>query len=128
MYKLLKDINTILRIEDKATIPVNEENWDYKCYIAWIALGNIPEAADEPVIAIPQIISRFQAKAQLHNDGLLILVESMIAESGALVKLAWADAQDFNRQSPTLKAIGLQLNLSDEQLDTLFISASQITI
>ncbi len=65
MYKLSKDINSILRIEDKATIPVSMENADYKAYAKWCSLGNIPEPADEPVIAIPQIISRFQAKAVL---------------------------------------------------------------
>lgn len=127
MYKLTNNGN-IIRLSDKATIPMSEENSDYKNYLKWIEEGNTPEPVDIIPVPVPQIISRFQAKAQLHNDGLLILVESMIAESGALVKLAWADAQDFHRQSPTLKAIGLQLNLTDEQLDTLFIEASQITI
>ena len=127
MYKLTNNEN-IIRLSDKASIPMSEENGDYKNYLKWIEEGNTPEPVDIVPVPVPQIISRFQAKAQLHNDGLLILVESMIAESVALVKLAWADAQDFHRQSPTLKAIGLQLNLTDEQLDNLFIQASQITI
>jgi len=52
MYKLQKDslsqeINGVLRLSDNAFIPMDEQNSDYAAYLAWIAEGNTPEAADE---------------------------------------------------------------------------------
>lgn len=51
-YKLINDtltgnpIDSILRNEDKAQIPKDELNRDYQEYLAWLAEGNTPEAAD----------------------------------------------------------------------------------
>ena len=55
-YKLTKFTNsisgvttegdTIIRIADNAAIPKDEGNTDYQNYLAWVAEGNTPEAAD----------------------------------------------------------------------------------
>ena len=52
MYKLMKhpftgNVNIILRIEDNAFIPTNNDNTDYQAYLKWISEGNTPEPADE---------------------------------------------------------------------------------
>ena len=36
----------ILRKEDNVQIPKDEANTDYQAYLAWVAEGNTPEAAD----------------------------------------------------------------------------------
>ncbi len=78
--------------------------------------------------AVPQVVSRFQARAALHLAGLLDDVEAMMAlpETPALAKLAWADAQEFKRDSPSLLGIASALGLTDAQLDSLFITAAGI--
>ena len=38
--------DTIIRTTDNASIPKNEENMDYKAYLAWVAEGNTPDPAD----------------------------------------------------------------------------------
>ena len=53
-YKLTTDIyggpgNTVLRIEDSASIPLNPANIDYQEYLAWLAEGNEPLPADNAV-------------------------------------------------------------------------------
>jgi len=51
-YKKTKDsegnvrTNQIKRISDGAWIPFDEENKDYKDYLAWVADGNTPDPAD----------------------------------------------------------------------------------
>lgn len=47
-------------------------------------------------------------------------------ETPALAKLAWADAQEFERASPTIAALAGQISLTDAQLDELFITAAGI--
>jgi len=52
-YKLLPDdaktgakSTIILRKEDNVYIPMSQDNTDYQEYLAWVAEGNTPEAAD----------------------------------------------------------------------------------
>ena len=72
---------------------------------------------------IPSSVSRFQARAALHQSGKLSEVEAAIAESDLFTQMAWQDAQEFRRNSPTILALGDQLGLD---LDALFIAAAQI--
>ena len=39
-------VESIIRKEDGAMIPKDESNTDYQAYLAWVAEGNTPEAAD----------------------------------------------------------------------------------
>ena len=54
MYKQLKNIitgntqNAVERIADNAFIPFDPANVDYVAYLAWLAEGNEPLAADAP--------------------------------------------------------------------------------
>ena len=51
MYKLIKnmlgEINSVVRLEDFASIPFDPDNTDYQKYLKWVAEGNTPQPADE---------------------------------------------------------------------------------
>lgn len=82
-----------------------------------------PETGPEPV---PSVVSRFQARAALLQAGLLEQAETAVAAGDALGQLAWVDAQEFRRQSPTVAAIADALGLTNDQLDDLFRAAALI--
>ena len=38
--------SSVIKVDTMTYIPYDEENTDYKEYLAWVAEGNKPEAAD----------------------------------------------------------------------------------
>ncbi len=50
MYKLIYNpigvSNVVFRIADNTSIPFDPDNTDYQQYLAWLAEGNQPEAAE----------------------------------------------------------------------------------
>jgi hypothetical protein len=51
MYKLYKsfpsqEIVSVTRLADNTSIPFDPANTDYQAYLAWLAEGNTPEAAE----------------------------------------------------------------------------------
>lgn len=77
---------------------------------------------------VPRSVSRFQARAALHLAGLLNQVEALMTdpETDMLARLAWQDAQEFRRHSPTVAAMAAALGLDEAQLDALFTTAAGI--
>lgn len=85
---------------------------------------------------VPQIVSRFKARAALLStpslhEGFSNMLEEVDAfmnsdQVDSLARLAWTDAQEFNRTSPNILAISPLLDLSDDDLDQLFIAAAGI--
>lgn len=72
------------------------------------------------------VCSRFQAKAALQAAGLLTTIDGVVANSTDFVKLAWAEAIEFRRNSPTILALQAATELTDAQIDDLFRAAMEI--
>ena len=51
MYQLT-NTPTIIRLADHACIPPDPGNIDYVAYLDWVAAGNTPEPAPEPVAPV----------------------------------------------------------------------------
>jgi hypothetical protein len=97
------------------------------------ALMGVPAVIDAATLApqppaVPPSVSRFQARAALADAGLLSQVETLMADAATPLrtKLAWTDAQDFERSSPTVASMAAALGLTDTQLDQLFVTAKGI--
>lgn len=79
------------------------------------------------------VVSRLQARAALLQAGLLDKVEKAVngglltaSATDALTRLAWNEATEFRRNSPTIAAISGLLGFGPEALDELFRSARRI--
>lgn len=77
---------------------------------------------------IPQKVTAFQAKAALLHADYLDNVEALMAapETPRIVKLAWAEALHFERNSPTVAAMAAALGLTDAEIDALFSFAAEV--
>ena len=128
VYKL-NPINGDIQLENGDIISSPYEDPRYQDYAAWIQAGNIPEefTASE-VIEVPKKVTRFQARAALHFAGMLAMIEGYmhLETTPVMEKLAWNDALEFERESPLINALCSSFGLTSEQVDNLFIQASQI--
>lgn len=73
------------------------------------------------------VCSRFQAKAALLQAGLLSQVESLMLSADPIAQLAWAEAVEFRRNSPTIAALAIGAGMTETQVDDLFRAAMGIT-
>ena len=57
MYKLTNplapstEMTCVIRLSDKAAIPINPANTDYQQYLAWLEAGNVPIPSDNALPA-----------------------------------------------------------------------------
>ena len=106
---------------------------DGSCYLSMIATAVPEDAIIEPYVAppppIPQTVTRFQALAVLAAGGYLDIVRTYIntLDQNNVQRLAWENATDWERTSPTLNALATMLGLTDAQVDDLFVAASQVS-
>ena len=88
----------------------------------------IPPIIPQPTPIVPSIVSRFQARAALVQAGYFTQVDDymMALPKTDIKRMAWEDAENFDRTSTTLQAMAELLNLSSTDLDNLFVLAASI--
>lgn len=91
------------------------------------------EVAPEPPPIVPQIVSRFQGREAMwqtpHGETTLFEAAEAIInhqDTPAMYRRAWADLQEFRRDSEMLQAVATALGLAAADLDALFVKAGAI--
>lgn len=79
----------------------------------------------EPIIIIPQVITMRQARLQLLEVGLLDDIEALVALDRKS-QIEWEYANEVYKQSPLIESVKGALNLTDKQIDEMFIEASKL--
>jgi hypothetical protein len=93
------------------------------------------KAADVDRRAVPHEVSNFQARALLMNmpgstagRSLFQDVDDKLRELGGVEWQAWKYTTIFPRNSQLIATLGAQLNLTDAQLDQMFLAAAAISV
>lgn len=86
------------------------------------------QQAQQPALAVPQVVTRRQARQALLLAGLLDNVQPAIDAipdpvHRQLAQIEWDDSLEFNRTRPLLVQLGNAIGLDDAGLDQLFITA-----
>ena len=83
----------------------------------------VPPASPPPV---PPVIPAWKGKAALREAGLLGAVEAAVTGAGRRVQDAWAGASEWSRDSAFLLTLAEDLDLTDMDIDRLFLVAAGI--
>ena len=75
---------------------------------------------------VPRFVTRRQALLALLAADLLDDVEAIIAAAPRAVQIAWDASSVFERNNPLIASMAEQLELSDEDVDALFVQASTL--
>ena len=123
----------------KDAVEISDDN--YKALLEGQANGKeiVPNENGYPILVdrpdpktlIPNSVTIRQAKLALLDADLLDKIDEAIeaipdAKQKAKAKIEWEYAQTVERDSELTKLIAYNLGLSDEQLDDLFLKASEL--
>lgn len=95
---------------------------DGKIFEVELASLNLPVPSTTP--PVPRSVTGAQAKIALLRAGLLAQVKTVVAAYPEEVQIWFSDAQVWERNNPYVLGIGLELSLTDDQVDDLFRAAA----
>lgn len=84
-----------------------------------------PYVEPEVVVVIPTSITMRQYRLYLLNQNLLDNVESLVSQNRAW-QIEWEYANEVLRTNQLITAMQSSLNLTNEQVDTMFLEASKL--
>ena len=111
-----EDIHTFVKA-DGSEMPL-----EAYCKTQYIAPYVEPEPLPE---SIPEVITMRQARLQLLEVGLLDDVEAIVALDRKS-QIEWEYASEVYRQSSLIESVKGALNLTDTQIDNMFVEASKL--
>ena len=124
MYKLGNKI--IIRLEDNASIPLDESNAIYQQYLAWVDEGNEPAPADsfpDPVLSC----SPWQIRKALNLLELRSGVETAVELSGdQVLKDGWSYATEYRSDDLFVLSIGAAIGKTEAEIKSLIQLAATL--
>lgn len=126
-------------VDDAPNPALLATNADYVAYVLGSAAESwcrqyapvvVPDVPKADANAVPQSITPAQGETQLLREGLLDAVRAILADENTPeeMKIAFARATEWQRQSPSVLAMMGVLKKTDAEADAFFAAAAQIKL
>lgn len=139
MYEISKYSNKIKNTIDNVVFENDDRDHNYHFFITWLKEENEPIFVDffeeEQYYYnrqfLPKIVSQRQLRTQLVLSGfdlndIQTAIDTLSEPNKSIAQIAWDYAVTFERESPLLICVGNQLELSQTQIDEIFLNASKL--
>lgn len=123
-YQLLAS-GIVVRLSDGAQIPADQNNRDYRAYLAWVAQGNTPEEL-APNSAPPDVLTPAQFWMQLAIDGDEAAALAIIDTLPRVQQILALRARDYRRDNELLIQLATALQKNSDDIDTFFREANEL--
>jgi hypothetical protein len=117
MYKLIE--NGVIRLSDNAGIPADINNRDYRAYLEWKSMGNVPQPADYDSSS-EITVSAWQFCEALNQLGLRTEVEAVIEVGYQTLKDYWHRSTEFRRYHPKIIEVAAIMGKTSTDIDAVF--------
>lgn len=92
----------------------------------WVELPYAAPVITEPVILVPQVVSRAQFILALLQIDLLDEVEAAIAAADRAAQINYNERLEFERSFPLIATMAAVLGKTDAEIDALFVLAATL--
>ena len=92
----------------------------------WVDLPYAAPVITEPVIPVPQVVSRAQFILALLQIDLLDEVEAAIAAADRATQINYEERLEFERSFPLIATMAAVLGKTDAEVDALFVLAATL--
>ena len=92
----------------------------------WVDLPYAAPVITEPVILVPQVVSRAQFILALLQIDLLDEVEAAIAAADRATQINYEERLEFERSFPLIATMAAVLGKTDAEVDALFVLADTL--
>lgn len=104
---------------------IHDDGKIYESMLASLAEGPILPYVP-PVKAPPVSVSARQARLALEDAGLLDTINTAFNGKAKKARIEWEYAAEIRRDSPLVASMAVELGLTAEQLDQLFLAADAL--
>lgn len=92
----------------------------------WVDLPYAAPVITEPVIPVPQVVSRAQFILALLQIDLLDEVEAAIAQADRATQINYNERLEFERSFPLIATMAAVLGRTDAEIDAVFVLAATL--
>lgn len=120
-----------INVIPEGAVRITDEQWrdllNHQGFRRWDGADVVAYDPPTPAEPFPSVVTSAQAKIALYSAGLLDQVKAVVAAHPYEVVRLWYDnAGTWERGNPYVQALGVEIGLTDEQIDDLFIAANKI--
>jgi len=139
MYEISSYSGKIKHVESGIIFNNDSTDENYNDYYLWLSNEGTPiyvyffegEETQYNRRNLPKVVSQRQLRTQLRLNGFDLndvqtVIDSLPEPNKTIAQVAWDYAITFELESPLLRNLAYALGMTDEDVDNIFINASQL--